>query len=62
MTAGLTEAVVEDTALAWLETLGWTIAHSPDIALGCCRNWYRKSCVSSGGMTTIQWLRDSGSQ
>ena len=28
----LTEAVVEDAALAWLESLGWTIAHGPDIA------------------------------
>ena len=28
----LTEAVVEDAALAWLENLGWTIAHGPDIA------------------------------
>ena len=28
MTAALTEATVEDAALAWLETLGWTIAHS----------------------------------
>ena len=32
MTAGLTEAVVEDAALAWLKSLGWTIAHGPDIA------------------------------
>ena len=30
----LTEAVVEDAALAWLESLGWTIAHGPDIAPG----------------------------
>ena len=34
MTAGLSEAVVEDAALAWLEILGWTIAHGPDIAPG----------------------------
>ena len=34
MTAGLTEAVVEDAALAWLKSLGWTIAHGPDIAPG----------------------------
>ena len=26
----LTEAVVEDAALAWLESLGWTIAHGPE--------------------------------
>ena len=30
----LTEAVVEDAALAWLESLGWTIAHGPNIAPG----------------------------
>ena len=34
MTAGLTEAVVEDAALAYLESLGWTIAPGPDIAPG----------------------------
>jgi len=27
-----TESVVEDAALAWLEDLGWRIAHGPDIA------------------------------
>ena len=37
------ESTVEDAALAWLENLGWTIAHSPNSALDCCRNWYRKS-------------------
>ena len=34
MTAGLTEAVVEDAAFDWLKSLGWTIAHGPDIAPG----------------------------
>ena len=28
----LTESTVEDAALAWLESLGWRIAHGPDIA------------------------------
>ena len=27
-----TESTVEDAALAWLESLGWGIAHGPDIA------------------------------
>lgn len=27
-----TESVVESAALAWLEGLGWSIAHGPDIA------------------------------
>ena len=30
----ISEATVEDAALAWLENLGWTIAHGPDIAPG----------------------------
>jgi len=29
-----TESVVEDAALAWLEGLGWSIAHGPEIAPG----------------------------
>ena len=32
MTAGFTESVVEDAALAWLAGTGWQIAHGPDIA------------------------------
>ena len=31
MTA-FSESVVEDAALAWLEAIGWRIAHGPDIA------------------------------
>ena len=27
-----TESTVEDAALAWLESLGWSVAHGPDIA------------------------------
>lgn len=30
MTA-LTESTVEDAALAWLASLGWSIAHGPDV-------------------------------
>jgi type I restriction enzyme, R subunit len=29
-----TESVVEDAALAWLEALGYTVLHGPDIAVG----------------------------
>ncbi len=29
-----TESVVEDAALAWLESLGWGVRHGPDIAPG----------------------------
>jgi type I restriction enzyme R subunit len=31
MTQGFTESVVEDAALAWLESLGYTIKHGPEI-------------------------------
>ena len=30
--SGMTESVVEQATLAWLEGLGWSIAHGPDIA------------------------------
>ncbi|MCP9441173.1 MAG: hypothetical protein NNA20_01140 [Nitrospira sp.] len=30
--AHLTESTVEDAALAWLQGIGWRIAHGPDIA------------------------------
>jgi type I restriction enzyme R subunit len=29
-----TESVVEDAVLSWLESLGWSVAHGPDIAPG----------------------------
>jgi type I restriction enzyme R subunit len=29
---GVTESVVEQAALAWLEAGGWQVAHGPDIA------------------------------
>jgi type I restriction enzyme R subunit len=32
--AGFTESIVEEAALAWLDGLGWAIAHGPDIAAG----------------------------
>ncbi len=34
MTAAFTESVVEDAALTWLEGLGWTVKHGPEIAPG----------------------------
>jgi hypothetical protein len=30
---GLTESIVEDATLAWLEELGYAVLHGPDIAL-----------------------------
>lgn len=32
--ANFTESVVEDAALAWLESLGYAVKHGPEIALG----------------------------
>src|SRR5674476_412093 len=32
--SGFTESVVEQAALAWLESLGWSVKHGPDIAAG----------------------------
>ena len=30
----LTEALVENAALSWLESLGWFVVHGPEIAPG----------------------------
>src|SRR5258706_16478336 len=32
MRAGVTESVVEEAALGWLEALGWRVGHGPEIA------------------------------
>ena len=32
--SGFSESVVEDATLAWLESLGWTVRHGPDMAVG----------------------------
>ena len=32
--SAFTESVVEDAALGWLEALGYTVLHGPDIAAG----------------------------
>jgi type I restriction enzyme R subunit len=34
MSSAFTESVVEDAALAWLESLGYTVKHGPEIAPG----------------------------
>jgi type I restriction enzyme R subunit len=34
MTPGVLESVVEDAALVWLETLGYSVLHGPEIAAG----------------------------
>ncbi len=40
-TLSFTESVVEDAALAWLESLGYAIKHGPEIA--------RRSCACQRG-------------
>jgi type I restriction enzyme R subunit len=30
----ITESIVEDASLAWLESLGYSVLHGPDIAAG----------------------------
>jgi type I site-specific restriction-modification system R (restriction) subunit len=50
-----TESVVEDAALAWLESIGWRVAHGPDIApdtLGAERRDY-------GEVVLAQRLREA---
>lgn len=32
MNSAFTEPVLEEAALAWLESVGWHVAHGPDIA------------------------------
>jgi type I restriction enzyme R subunit len=34
MSQAFTESIVEQAALAWLEGLGWTVKHGPEIAPG----------------------------
>ena len=34
MTEAFTESIVEDGALAWLESLGYAVVHGPDISPG----------------------------
>jgi len=34
MASSFTESIVEDAALAWLESLGYAVLHGPDIAVG----------------------------
>jgi type I restriction enzyme R subunit len=35
-----TESVVEDAALAWLESLGYSVKHGPEIASERCEGSY----------------------
>jgi len=52
VTAALSESVVEDAALAWLESLGYAVKHGPDITPG----------GDTLTLTLSQWERDNYSQ
>ena len=55
MMTSLSESVVESASLAWLESVGWSVAHGPDIApgtLGAERDDY-------GQVTLDRRLRDA---
>ena len=54
MTA-FTESVVEDAALAWLKSLGWSITHGPDIAPEAPA----AERIDYGQAVLVQRLRDS---
>jgi len=50
-----TESIVEDAALAWLESLGYTIKHGPEIAPGelfAERENYAQAVLAAGLMAT----------
>ena len=48
-----TESIVEDAALAWLEALGYTVLHGPDIAAG-------EPAPSAATRTTATWSWSGG--
>ncbi len=52
---GFTESVVEQAALAWLEAIGWQIAHGPDIA----PDMPLAERASYGDVVLAQRLRDA---
>ena len=53
--SGVKESTVEDAALAWLESLGWTIAHGPDIAPGAVT----EERTDYGQVILVQRLRNA---
>jgi type I restriction enzyme R subunit len=54
-----TESVVEQAALAWLESLGWTVKHGPEIApgeLAAERNDYAQVVLAERLRQALAWL------
>jgi len=50
-----TESVVESAALAWLESLGWTVKHGPEIVPG----ELAAERADYGQVVLAQWLCDA---
>ena len=56
MTTGISESVVEDAALEWFKTLGYSVLHGPEIAPGepgAERGSYQKVVLGRGMKKTI---------
>jgi type I restriction enzyme, R subunit len=57
--AYLTESDIESTGLAWLESLGWTVKHSPEIApgeLAAERSDFRQVVLAQRLLDVLAWL------
>jgi type I restriction enzyme, R subunit len=57
--AYLTESDIESTGLAWLESLGWTVKHGPEIApgeLAAERNNYGQVILTQRLLDALAWL------
>ncbi|MGQ9576348.1 MAG: hypothetical protein ACUVUC_13620 [Thermoguttaceae bacterium] len=52
-----TESTVEEAALAWLEAIGWQLAHGPDIAPDM-----PSAERAEYGAVLLGWLRDARQQ
>ncbi|MGH8067333.1 MAG: hypothetical protein ACRERE_19285 [Candidatus Entotheonellia bacterium] len=54
-----TESIVEQAALAWLERLGWTVKHGPEIAPGELAAVVQ-ACLAGSSAEEIRRQRYSG--
>jgi len=52
--SSVTESVVEQAALTWLESLGWQVKHGPEIAPGVLARRSRPVC-SLLGVKVAAW-------
>jgi type I restriction enzyme, R subunit len=57
--SGVTESVIEQAALAWLESLGWAVKHGPEIAPGelfAERSAYGQAVLEQRLHDALAWL------